>query len=281
MLLTREEMTFNFQGAKFHPEQDRDILEWMFNQFLYGEITGIQVGHWLYAAPDLEAAKFLAVQAVEELQHVDNFLKIMKSLACKPKPAHRVIRFLATGMMGGSWEEHVSLEMATSEGFVLMALYALIDTLEHPPSVEILRRATRQEERHVAFGEQQTLKAIANRPGLRRRLAGLHFVSLAGVRKLSQFMEKQLASDHPVLQSIPAFLRKINECAELRMRRMGLIDRPLDQISKTKKLLMVAEAYLAKFLRGTFSFVKGILPGWQKHKRLTTHYLQDPHIRGD
>jgi hypothetical protein len=30
----------------------------MLNPFLYGEITGMQVGHWLYDAPDLEAAKF-------------------------------------------------------------------------------------------------------------------------------------------------------------------------------------------------------------------------------
>ena len=31
----------------------------MFNQFLYGEVTGIQIGHWLYDAPDVDAAKFL------------------------------------------------------------------------------------------------------------------------------------------------------------------------------------------------------------------------------
>ena len=52
----------------------------MFNQFLYGEVTGIQVGHWLYDAPDLEAAKFLARQSLEEMQHVDNFLRIMTML---------------------------------------------------------------------------------------------------------------------------------------------------------------------------------------------------------
>ena len=41
MLLTREEMTFDFQGAKLDPTKDRELLEWMFNQFLYGEVTGI------------------------------------------------------------------------------------------------------------------------------------------------------------------------------------------------------------------------------------------------
>ena len=65
MLLTREEMTFDFGGAKLDPSSDRETIEWMLSQFLYGEMTGIQVGHWLYEAPDLDAAKFLARQAVE------------------------------------------------------------------------------------------------------------------------------------------------------------------------------------------------------------------------
>ncbi len=102
MLLTRDEMTFDFAGARLEPTRDRALLEWMFNQFLYGEVTGIQVGHWLYDAPDLEAARFLARQSLEEMQHVDNFLRIMAMLGCRPRAAHPAVRFLATGMMGGS-----------------------------------------------------------------------------------------------------------------------------------------------------------------------------------
>ena len=65
--------------------------------------------------------------------------------------------------------EHVALEMAQGEGFVLQAFYAVIDTLDHKPSVDILKRAVKQEERHVEFGEQQTAKAIEGKPWLRRR----------------------------------------------------------------------------------------------------------------
>src|SRR5215831_14077633 len=149
MQLTREEMTFDFRGAKLDPVRDRKILAWMMNQFLYGEITGIQIGHWLYDAPDLASARFLARQAVEEFQHVDNFLRIMAILGTSPARSNAVLRFLATGMMGGSWAEHVALEMAAGEGFVLMCFYAIIDTLDEPRIVEILARAVRQEERHV------------------------------------------------------------------------------------------------------------------------------------
>jgi bacterioferritin (cytochrome b1) len=284
VLLTREEMTFDFQGAKLDPVRDRELLEWMFNQFLYGEVTGIQVGHWLYDAPDFEAAKFLARQSLEEMQHVDNFLRIMAMLGCQPKPAHAAVRFLATGMMGSSWAEHVALEMAQGEGFVLQAFYAVIDTLDHKPSVDILRRAVKQEERHVEFGEQQTKKAIEGKPWLRRRLLGLSLVSMWGVRRIAKFLEKRLrssAADHIVLKHLPAFLAHANTCAELRLRRIGVLDRPLAELSGAQRALLVTEAYGGKALGGLGTLLMTplrLLPFWPKRKRLTDTYLRDPQV---
>jgi bacterioferritin (cytochrome b1) len=283
VLLTRDEMTFDFGDAKLDPVRDRDVLEWMFNQFLYGEVTGIQVGHWLYDAPDLEAAKFLARQSLEEMQHVDNFLRIMTMLGCQPKPAHAAVRFLATGMMGGSWAEHVALEMAQGEGFVLQAFYAVIDTLDHKPSVDILRRAVKQEERHVEFGEDQTKKAIEQRGWLRRRLLGLSLVSMWGVNRLAKFMEKRLPKDHPVLKHLPAFLAHANVCAELRLRRIGVLDRPLGEVSRAKRAALVVEAYGGKLVGGLGGLVVSalrLLPFFPKRKRLTDTYLSDPHVSG-
>jgi bacterioferritin (cytochrome b1) len=281
MLLTRDEMTFDFGGAKLDPVRDRELLEWMFNQFLYGEVTGIQVGHWLYDAPDMEAAKFLARQALEEMQHVDNFLRIMTMLGCRPKPAHAAVRFLATGMMGGSWAEHVALEMAQGEGFVLQAFYAVIDTLDHKPSIDILRRAVKQEERHVEFGEQQTAKAIEGKPWLRRRLLGLSLVSMWGVARIAKYIEKRLPADHVVMKHLPAFLAHANKCAELRLQRIGILDRPLVQISGAKRAALVAEAYGGKALGGLGSLLMvplRALPFWPKKKRLTDTYLSDHHV---
>jgi bacterioferritin (cytochrome b1) len=282
MLLTREEMTFDFGGAKLDPVRDRELLEWMLNQFLYGEVTGIQCGQWLYDAPDLEAAKFLARQSLEEMQHVDNFLRIMTMLGCQPKPAHPAVRFLATGMMGSSWAEHVALEMAQGEGFVLQAFYAVIDTLDHKPSVDILRRAVKQEERHVEFGEDQTRKAIEGKPWLRRRLLGLSLVSMWGVAKLAGYMKKKLPADHVVLKHLPAFLAHANRCAETRLLRIGVLDRPLAEMSGVKRKLLVAEAYAGKALGGVGSLLAmplRLLP-WFKKKRVTDTYLLDPHVTG-
>ncbi|TMQ09404.1 MAG: ferritin-like domain-containing protein [Deltaproteobacteria bacterium] len=294
MLLTREEMTFDFAGARLEPARDRELLEWMFNQFLYGEVTGIQVGHWLYEAPDFEAARFLARQSLEEMQHVDNFLRIMAMLGCRPRQAHAAVRFLATGMMGSSWPEHVALEMAQGEGFVLQAFYAVIDTLDHKPSVDILRRAVKQEERHVEFGEQQTIKAIEGKGWLRRRLLGLSLVSMWGVRRLARYMERRLtrgapgaAGEHPVMKHLPAFLDHANRCAELRLRRIGVLDRPLSELSGARRALLVAEAYGGKLLGGLAWLVSLPLrvipflgPLSPRKKRLTDTYLSDAHVTG-
>ncbi len=282
MLLTREEMTFDFGGAKLDPSSDRETIEWMLSQFLYGEMTGIQVGHWLYEAPDLDAAKFLARQAVEEMQHVDNFLRMLAMMKMEAKGAHPLIRFLATGMMGQSWAEHVCLEMAAGEGFVLVAFYSMIDLLDHKPSVDILKRAVKQEERHVQFGEEQTMKVIGAGAGLRRRLLGLNLVSMWAVARLAKFMKKRLPQDHPAMAQLPEFLAHTNDCAEKRLLRMGLITKPLSEIGRLRRTALVIEAYGAKIPSALFGLVK--LPFrlvgrlFKKKSRLTDTYLDDPYI---
>ena len=235
MLLTRAEMSFDFGGARLSPERDAELLAWMMNQFLYGEVTGIQCGHWLYDAPDLDAARFFSRQAVEEFQHVDNFVRILELLGKKPGQAHGMVRFLTSGMMPDSFEEHVCLEMAQGEGFVLLALYALIDTLDDGSAAgreikQILQRAVKQEERHVAFGERRTIAALQTKRGLRSRLLGLSLVSMWGVRRLGAFMRDRLPKDHVVLSHLPAFLEFTQRCAETRLLRMGVLELSLIHI---------------------------------------------------
>jgi hypothetical protein len=270
MLLSREEMTFDFGGARLDPVRDKALLGWMTNQFLYGEVTGIQCGHWLYDAPDLEAARFFSRQAVEEFQHVDNFLRILQILGEQPAPAHRIVRFLSTGMMPASFEEHVCLEMALGEGFVLMALYGIIDTLDHDEIRSILQRAVKQEERHVDFGERRTAALVATRPSLRRRLLGLSLVSTWAVKRLGMFMRSRVPG-HPLLSQLPRFLDFTVACAEARLLRMGVLTRPFAELSRLDKAAAITEAYGSSLLSWP---ARKLRP----HKRLTDTYLSDPEI---
>jgi hypothetical protein len=252
----------------------------MVNQFLYGEITGIQVGQWIYDAPSLSSARFLARQAIEELQHVGNFVRIQQMLELAPRPAHPVVRFLATGMMADSWAEHVALEMATGEGFVLMAFYAVIDTLDHPDAVAILERAVKQEEGHVDFGEQETMRLIEHDRGLARRLLGLTLVWRFGVQRLASFMRTRLP-EHPVLARLPNFLALALACNERRLLRMGLLDRPLSELSAGKRAALVAEAYAWKggaAAGRVLTSPLALVPGITLKRRLTDTYLDDPGI---
>lgn len=251
MLLSREEMSYDFHGARFDVERDRDLLAWIFSQFLYGEVTGIQVGHWLYRAPTLDAANFLARQAVEELSHVDRFREILRLLGREPVAAHRAVRFLSSGMMGDDWAEHVCLEMALGEGYVLAVLYALIDTIEAEDIRSILRRATRQEERHVAFGESETAKAVAREPRLRKRLLGLSLWSLEGVSILARGVQHRSDDEHPVLRQFPEFLAHVRRTTEVRLARLAILEGSVDDIpfpSRWGKMLPSAAGHLLRRL---------------------------------
>jgi len=269
MLISREEMRFDFGAAKFRLPADALILKWIFDQFLYGEITGIQCGHWLYRAPSLEAAAFFARQAVEELSHVRQFLRIYDLIDLKPGPAHPLIRFMATGSMGTDYVEHVATEMAVGEGLVLTIFYALIDTIEDKRVVKILESAARQEERHVAFGERQTRRLVEQNPRLASCLLGLNLGSILAMDRLAGYVSRRLGREHEVLRQAPAFLQHLVAILELRLQRMGILSGRIAQIKPLARLWLIASAYLRHWL--------GRLR--PRRKLLTRTYLDDPSIK--
>lgn len=265
MLLTREEMRFDFGGARFELPRDRDSLGWIFSQFLYGEVTGIQVGHWIHNAPDLEAASFLARQCAQELSHVRLMRHVFDRLGVEPRPAHRLVRFMATGLMGSVWEEHVCLEMALGEGYVLNVFYALQDTIPDEEIVRLLGVAARQEETHVEFGERQTALASQD-PRTRARLLGMSIVSLLAMQRLGGFLRRSVDAAHPVWGQMPAFADHVARVAELRLQRTGILDRPLRQLRTARRSQLVAAGL----------FWRTMAPLRPRRRRLTHTYLEDP-----
>ena len=271
MLLTREEQTYDFGGARFDIERDREVLSWIFSQFLYGEVTGVQVGEWLSQAPDFDAARFLARQANEEMAHVQLFLRILRSLEAEPQPPHPALKFLATDFAGGTFVEHCCLEMALGEGFVLMAIYALIDTLPDSEVRNLLVGLSRQEETNVAFGEEHTLRGVRRDPRQARHLLGLAMVSFAGIRRLGGWIRKRYPS-HPVLTQMPGFLAAVVDAAELRLARVGVVRRPVARIPAGERAAMMASSVARRYGRA-------LNPFRSKPEPLTEHYLTDPTLR--
>jgi hypothetical protein len=268
MLVPREALRFDFHGARFRLPRDAALLGWVWDQFLYGEVTGIQCGHWLYAAPTLEAAAFFARQATEELAHVRVFLRLHALLGTKPGPAHPVVRWLSTGSMGRDFAEHVSTEMAVGEGMVLSVFQALIDTIDEPAVVRLLEGATRQEERHVSFGEQQTLALLRDNPSLADVLLGMNLLSLLALPRLARHIQRKLGTKHEVLSQAEPFLAHVVAVTELRLQRMGLLKGSLSQLSRLRWAWLVVRAQLHRQV-ARFS----------RTRRLTDTYLADPALR--
>lgn len=272
MLVTRAELEFDFQKARFDLSKagDRKILGWVFNQFLYGEVTGIQCGHWLYRAPHLAAASFLAKQASEELSHVRKILRILSLLEEKPAPAHGSIKLLSTGMMGGTWGEHVALEMALGEGLVLSVFYAMAQTIDQPEIHRILESAIAEEERHVEFGERETAAWLTQYPSTRKLLLAQALIQLWAMGRLKGFVVKRIArsapADHPVLSKLDTFYDHALRMFELRIERLGLCDRPLRELSLGER------AVLLGFL--PFRRIKARVAC--RNRLLTATYLGDP-----
>jgi hypothetical protein len=271
VLLTRAEQTYDFGDARFDLDGDRDVLSWIFSQFLFGEVTGVQVGTWLAQAPDFEAAQFLARQANEEMAHVKLFLRILASLEAEPRPPHRALRFLATDFAGGTYLEHCALEMALGEGFVLMAIYALIDTLPESETRRLLVGLSRQEEGHVSFGEDQTVRALQRDPVSARHLLGLALVSFAALGRLGGWVRRKYPT-HPVLAQMPGFLGATLAASELRMRRIGVLRRPLAEVPTSEKATLAAAAIGRRYGRA-------VNPFRSRPQPLTDTYLADPSVR--
>jgi hypothetical protein len=247
------------------------VLAWIFSQFLFGEVTGVQVGTWLAQAPDFEAAQFLARQANEEMAHVKLFLRILASLGAEPRPPHRALRFLATDFAGGTFSEHCALELALGEGFVLMAIYALIDTLPESDTRRLLVGLSRQEEGHVSFGEDQTSRALRRDPDAAGHILGLALVSLAAIGRLGGWVRRRYPR-HPVLFQMPGVLAATVDAAELRMRRVGMLRRPLAAIPATERAGLMVAAVGRRYGRALNPFRPRARP-------LTVTYLGDPAVR--
>jgi hypothetical protein len=268
MRVSRQEMRFDFGQAHFRLPRDRELLGWIVDQFLYGEVTGIQVGHWLYAAPSLEAATFFARQATEELAHVRVFLRIHALLGTRPGPPHPVVRFLSTGAMGSDYAEHVATEMAVGEGLVLAVFQALIDTVDAPDIVRLLEAAARQEERHVAFGEAETVRLLSERPGLATDLLGANLLSLLALPKLARFIQRKLGTEHEVLRHTEAFLAHAVRLTELRLQRLGVLRGSISDLGWGRRAWLIARAYFRHQLNRL-----------RRPRRLTDTYLTDPLLR--
>jgi 1,2-phenylacetyl-CoA epoxidase catalytic subunit len=276
MTIPSDQLRFDFNGKTFDKNNDFDkkTIAWVLNQILYGEITGIQCGYWLYNAPTINAATFLAKQSREELSHVRKILRILSIIGEKPADVNRVIKFLTSGMMGNTWGEHVAIEMALGEGLVLPIFYFLQDTITIPEVQKILATSIIEEESHVSFGEQETIKWLSEHPKDKKRLLTIALIQFYALKLLKFFVSKRIATikeKHSVLSQFNLFFDHVINSFEKRIQLLGLSSEPITSISMVGKIRLI----LLLPIRGLFAKNK------YKLRKLTETYLTDSVINAE
>jgi len=221
---------FDFGEARFDLEspRDRDVLRFILSQALYGEATGVYCGRSLYAARTLEAAHFYARQARQELNHLSLFAEMFRSLELEPEAAHWVIRLLAAH--NDYYPLKVLMEHALGEGMVLDIFRdVLLQTLpEGDPRVPAIQKKLKvichEEEEHVAWGEKETRRVLAEQPGLGEAFYGLLELQLFLVPFAVKNL-KQRAPDHPVLAQLDGFVEYVRARVWRQGQELGFVPR--------------------------------------------------------
>ncbi len=118
----------------------------------------------------------------------------------------------------------------------------------------------------MAFGESETRKAIHDEPRIKGRLLGLSLWSLLGIDVLARAVARRSSDGHPVLEQFPAFLRHVRTSTELRLERLGILEKSISEMGfllRSGKMGLAAVGHMARRL----------LPG--RRPRLTKTYLED------
>lgn len=223
-----DEGSYDFGDARFdlNDPADREILRFILSQALYGEATGVYCGKSLYSAGSLEAARFYLRQAKQELAHLSLFADIFRMLDMKPLPAHWVIRLLSSH--NNYYPLKVLMEHAIGEGMVLDIFKdILLQTLpDEDPRVPLIKKklrvVCREEVEHVAWGEKETKRLLAEKPWLRTPYYGLIEAQMAVLPMLVRAFEKR-AGDHRVLVHLPGFLEHVRTRVFKQGRELGIV----------------------------------------------------------
>ena len=149
----------------------------------------------------------------------------------------------------------------------------MTDTIPDPEIQRILSTATTEEERHVEFGERETIAWLRIHPQSRRLLLGLALVQTWALRFLKRFIVKKLSRkldpSHPVMSRFGPFYDHVVRCFEIRIERLGLSSIPLSRLGLPTKIFLVGLL--------PFRMLWGRLQ-W-KTPPLTDTYLEDPSVK--
>jgi 1,2-phenylacetyl-CoA epoxidase catalytic subunit len=219
MLLTRDEMTLYKDAPRFSVDRDRAIIIRALSHLFYGEVGAVKIGQWVTKAPDVEGMLEIVKQTRDETRHTAIFRRLLKRYGAEPSLDVLGDMDELHGVLSHTWEEMLFESMVVGEGLALILLYFYHDVISDEPIRSGLRRVIRDEESHVAYGEQKIMETLACTPTLRERLLAMQEQL---IQHYSGFITGQTPAD-ALEAMIAEIVMPIIQLHVTRLQRMALI----------------------------------------------------------
>jgi hypothetical protein len=179
---------------------DREWLEltietqnWMLSQFLHAEQGAlICTAKLVESVPWIDAKHCAAAQLVDEARHVDVFSRYLDTKLTGHYPINAHLQALLDDIVADARWDMTYLGMQVMlEGSALAAFGFMRQLTDEPLLGELLRRVTRDEARHVAFGVLSLGEVYAglSQPEIRERQ---EFAYDTAVRVLDRFLAQEV-----------------------------------------------------------------------------------------
>ena len=241
---------------RFDLSEDAIYLDWIFQQFVEGEMTGLIEGSALQKAPTLSDSNFLACQVQDEIKHAQIYFKQMnrlrKDYQYEPLEMPSFLKALAKPISGRLWQEHVFLDKAIGELYVLYVMIALKQALGDSRLAKALDNIAKDEIQHIHFGETQTQKYVEKNKFYKNYLLGLYlrndFVMNFFNKLVKRFFEKKNRKDLSTMSS--NFYEQSR--AHLRNRIEDLLAFNINSLSGGRRAYLVIRSQCLFLLRNIF-----------------------------
>ena len=241
---------------RFDLREDAVYLDWIFQQFVEGEMTGLIEGSALQKAPTLSDSNFLACQVQDEIKHALIYFKqvnrLRKDYQYKPLKFSSFLKALVKPVSGRLWQEHVFLDKVMGELYVLYVMIALKQALGDSRLAKALDNIAKDEVQHIHFGETQTQKYVEKNKFYKNYLLGLYirndFVMNFFNKLIKRFFEKKNRKDLSIMSS--TFYEQSR--THLRNRIDDLLGSNIHSLSDGRRAYLVIRSQCLFLLRSLF-----------------------------
>ena len=241
---------------RFDLSEDAIYLDWIFQQFVEGEMTGLIEGSALQKAPTLSDSNFLACQVQDEIKHAQIYFKQMnrlrKDYQYEPLKMPSLLKASVKPISGRLWQEHVFLDKAIGELYVLYVMIALKQALGDSRLAKALDNIAKDEIQHIHFGETQTQKYVEKNRFYKNYLLGLYlrndFVMNFFNKLVKRFFEKKNRKDLSTMSS--NFYEQSR--THLRNRIDDLLGSNINSLSGGRRAYLVIRSQCLFLLRSIF-----------------------------